>query len=47
MWFVVFLIIMVSVYVAKNKKLEEDYRSGWFGVSGIFLLLWVVLSVIF
>ena len=47
MWFLVVLGIMISVYVAKNEKVSEDSRNGWFVVVGIFLVLWIVLSVLF
>lgn len=47
MWFIVVLIITTSVYMAKNEKVAEECRNGWFITAGIFVLLWIVFSVLF
>lgn len=47
MWILVVLLIMVSVYVIKNEKVPEEYRNGWLAIAGVFLVLWIILSIIF
>lgn len=47
MWFVVMLLIFMTVYVTKNQKMQEQIKTGYFATVGIFSILWIVGSIIF
>lgn len=46
MIFILLLMILVSVYVASNEKLQNESRTGWFAVSGLFLVAYIVFGIV-
>lgn len=46
MFWLVYLIIIISVYVVQNEKLAESTRLVWFAGVGIFLALSILFSIL-
>lgn len=46
MIFLIILLILVSVYVASNEKIEEKNKTGYFAFVGAITLLYIVFDMI-
>lgn len=40
------LILLVSVFVAKNERMQDTSRVWWFAIAGIFVLIYLLLSIL-
>lgn len=46
MFLVVVLLILMTVYVAQNRKLKDGTKTGWFIFLAIFCILIILLEVL-
>lgn len=46
MIFIIVLLILASVYIASNEKIEDKNRTGYFAVAGAGTLLYIVFGLI-
>lgn len=46
MFFLLMLLLMISVYVVLNEKIQDSNRTGWFVVLAILTILYIIFGVL-
>lgn len=46
MFFLIMILVLISVYVVLNEKVSDSSKTGWFVVLAIVVLLYIVFGVL-